>query len=333
MQVDIETTKYDIVQVNRDSDLLLMQSSLHTLRDQFDELKEYLPLDAVSALEFVLLYPSLFEVNPKAARRLREEIEQFCKNRRSVRSWFERFEQLHGGGNVAGLVLPYLMDMHEAVPVPNSIVRKEGVSYVEWVCANISEIKDYAKRKTTWFFQSASIRRTIALIAMGDRKWSSYGIGAVNCATHGCSRTILFALGIPHAEKAIQASAFLTGCLPSYSVTRLVLTSVAGQGRVPALYVYVDSGAPRDNEIGFREFWDAAIALDGKLVNKVRIEIARNGQCIVRNSQGELSSFLSALFEVMSNSEFRIVECSVWREGSELRLLLRVSRTARPEAS
>jgi len=340
IRVDQQKTRYDIVQVDRDSDLLLMQSSLHTLREQFEDLKEYLPLDGVYALEFVLLYSSLFEVSPKAARKAREELEQFCKKRPGLSKWFERVEELHSGGNIAGLVMPHLMDVHQAVPVPNTTVRKECVRYISWICIRVAEIKRFevetqiskAKTKTSqkrhshFTFQSVSLGKKVGIVPVGDQNWSTYGTSAVSLAIRGYTRVILMAWNISYAEKALQASAALASYLPAYSVSRLVVTSVAGKGRVLALYVYVDSGRVRNAEIKFREFWDQSIVLDTSSAENARYEVARTGQCIVRNVGGELRSFLSTLFDVMSDSDYRIVECSLWREGSELRILLRISR-------
>jgi hypothetical protein len=338
IRADPQKTNYEIVQVNRDPELLLMQSSLHTLRDQFEELKEYLPLDAVYALEFVLLYPSLFEVSPKAARKAREEIERFSKERPGLSKWFERIAELHGGGNIAGLIMPYLVDVHQMVRVPNPTVRKECVRYIHWVCAKVAEIKRHEtqiskpKTKTTQMrhsniaFQSGSLGKKVAIVFMGDQNWSVYSTNAVSLATHACNRVILMAWGLFHAETALQASVALAIYLPAYSISRIVVTSRAGMGRVLALYVYVDSGRVGDTEMRFREVWGQSIALDASSVPNARFEMAQTGQCIVRNVGGELRSFLSVLFDLMSNTEAKITECSVWRESEELRILLRVSR-------
>jgi hypothetical protein len=326
IRADQQRTKYEIVHVNRDSDLLLMQSSLHTLRNQFEELKEYLPLDAVYALEFVILYSSLFEINPKAARRAREEIEKFCEERLGLSNWLERIENLHGGGDIAGLVLPYLEDVHETVPMPNTTIRRECVRYVRWVCTRVSEIKVNQPRSRSLTYQSIALGKRVTVIPLGDKNWSEYGAIAVSSAMHGCNRVILMAWGVFHAEKALQAAVALSNFLSAYSVSRLVVTSRAGRGQVLALYVYVDSGRKHDAEMKFRELWDGAIVMGMSSANNARYELATTGHCLVRNVGGEVRSFLSALFDVMSDSDTRIMECSLWRYGTELRLLLRISR-------
>jgi len=130
IQVNPETKAFDVVQVNRDQDLLLMQSSLYTLRGQFDYLKEYLPLVVVHALEFVLLYSSLVQVSPKSARSLRHAIELTHKTMAGLLLWYDRFEELHTRGNVAGLIIPFLEDVRKRVPVPTRPVRRECTKYI-----------------------------------------------------------------------------------------------------------------------------------------------------------------------------------------------------------
>ena len=329
IRVDPDKTKYDIVQVNRDSDLLLMQSSLQTLRDQFDDLKEYLPLDAVHALELTLLYSSLIEVSPKAARRAREALEIFRKARPEVNTWYERLEELHNRGNIAGLIIPHLIDVHDTIPVPNSTVRRECVNYVRWVCMTMdaihtTEVK-IASLAALPSFQSATLGRKIAIIPMGTLKWSKYGAVEVTCEKRGCTRLVLVAFGPYHGEKAIQASTFVINILPAYSVSHLVVTSVGGRGDVLALYIYIDKDCQRENEMKLQKLWDQAMVLDATS-NKAPFELARTGELIIRHSGEAIQTFLIALFAFMSNTDARITECSLWREGAELRIILRISR-------
>ena len=329
IRVDPRRTRYDIVQVKIDADSLLMQSSLHSLRDQFQDIKEYLPLDVVYALEFLLLYNSAMEIKPKVARLVREEFEKFCQSRPKTAGWYDKLDELHRRANVRGLVIPYLMDVRTRNPTPNNEVRRESVGFMNWVLKTVQTIQQFGDmsgpqpRRSS--FHSRSLQLMLQIVPMGGLDWAEYGQAAVSTIMYGCDRVILMALGPFHAEKAVQAATAVESLLPAFSIDRIVITSPGGKGQLLALYIYLGTGADQTVRKHFQSMLGQSFVLSASNIEPARFELARTGSCLVSNGP-VLRDFLSNAFELITNSEASVVKQEIWRDGTELRILLHISR-------
>jgi len=327
VQIDPRLSSYEMVQVKRETDYLVIQSALYTLRDQFQDIKEYLPLDAVQAFEFAVLYASTSMAEPRLARIVREELEKYRESRPDIDKWFEKFAFLLDKGVLRGLVVPYLKDVRNVVPIPDNHTRKDCITFTEWVYNCIRHIEESSQRDVPTKipdFPSQILKIRIGIVPVADLNWAEYCQAAVFTLIRDTDRVVFCAFGIYHAEKAFQAAASVGLMIPAFSVERVVATGSHGN-RVLALYIYIAQIRDVPSRAEFRSKLSRALRLSPSEVRRASSELDQSGMVLVTNGES-LRDFSSYLFDIMINSDASIIDQEIWREGTELKVLLLLSR-------
>ena len=117
----------------------------------------------------------------------------------------------------------------------------------------------------------------------------------------------------------------LLKCAVQKGIDRIVITSPGGKGKLLALYIYLGTGADQTARMHFRSMMGQSFVLSASNIEPARFELARNGWCLVSNGPA-LRDFLSNAFELIANSDASVVKQEIWRDGTELRILLHISR-------
>lgn len=332
VKIDEKTGHYVIVQVSDEPQTLVLKSTLKALRNQYAGIKELLPLEAVTAFEFLVAYFSFLELNPESARRVREEFEQYSTGKEEVKSWYEKFEYLYVRGYLRGVILPTLEEIFASNNIITEETRKDCVDYIKWIHTSGKTIDTPDARKVVLPFFSKTTGLKLNIIPVGDLDWSEYlGAALYSIGPHECDMVIFGALGFYNGEKAVQAASalkFMTDAnLSDFSIFRIVITSLGGQDTL-ATYISVNKTGGKEElkrtDEARQKFVDTnkcIVIRNGKFTSIALKQLEKEGETVIMNADS-LSFFLSASFNLIRKTGAKIVMHAIWRNESQETMLL-----------
>lgn len=329
--LDPKTGQVKIVQVRETLETLVFKSSFKALMDQHTRVKELLPLEAITAFEFLVAYISFLKLKPKLARRTRDEFEQYSSKKNEAKIWYEKFEYLDSNGNWMGIVLPFLEEVLTSVANITDETRKECAEYIKWVYRRAKSFQEPPDvRKTGTQFVSRLLGLKEAIIPVGDRDWTEYRDSAMLCVIHDCNRIVFASFGPYNGEKALQAASALklmsdTG-LADYSISRIVITNL--EEKIISTYIIVKTAGGKaelkrtdDTRKRFVETNECIVIQDRKSTSIAMKQLDSKGEIVIMNAD-DLRTFLSTSFDLIHKTGAKIVEHAVWEdENKKLRVL------------